>query len=266
MMQGISDIRTLLFVIIVVCISITESHAEVVDIPTRDSSIRALIENPDRATHLVVLLSGGKGKVEITPNGKIGAGKGNFAIRTRNLLQVHGFATAALSPPRDIPNLKEQRHRDEYATDIGNVIAYLRDKHGLPVWLHGTSRGAISIAYTIPKITDPKKIPNGIILSASVTRPGGKLLPTVFDGDLEKITGPALVLHHQDDPCEVTPPEDARKVLDALANATPKALQIIDGGGQSARGRDCGPRTQHGFIDVENRAIDEIAAFIKAQN
>lgn len=242
------------------------AYADVVDIPTRDTSIRALIETPTGATHAIVLFSGGQGKVDIAPNGQIGAGAGNFAIRTRALLQAHKFATAVLSPPKDIPNLKEQRHRDEYATDIGNVIEYLRGKLNLPIWLHGTSRGTVSIGYTVPKLSDSKRLPDGIILSASVTRPGRKLFPTIYDGNLDKIRVPVLVLHHTDDPCSVTPSEDAKDVLDALTNAMPKALVLIDGGGQSARGNKCGSRTQHGFIDVEQDAINAIALFIKAQD
>lgn len=235
--------------------------AGVKDLKTRDSNIRLLIEGPANPTHVVVLFAGGHGGVEINDNGSLGWGGGNFAIRTKTMLHAHGMATAVLAAPGDNRNLKGNRGRDEYATDVGNVIGYLRTTFSKPVWLHGTSRGTTGIALTVPKIKDASKKPDGIVLSASVMKKNK--FANVFDGDLDEITGPVLVLHHKDDSCGITPVGKVKDVLEALKKAGPKKAVLFEGGGQSASGRKCGSKTKHGFIDIEQRVIDAMASFIK---
>lgn len=213
---------------------------------------------------MVGLLTGGKGRVDISNDARIVWGKNNFAIRSRKLLHSAGFATAVIAPPSDLPNLFGQRHRDSYAVDIGNVIAALRQRFRLPVWLHGTSRGTVGIAQTVPKITDPLKRPDGLVLSATVTKPGGNDNPTIYDGALAKIIGPVLLLHHADDACHATPLQGARDATSAFRSAGPVELSIIRGGGKSADHRACGSRSYHGFIDVDKKAADAIVRFIKS--
>lgn len=237
------------------------AKAEVIDLKTRDSKIRLLIEGPANPTHVVALFAGGHGGVEINDDGSIGWGSGNFAVRTRTMFHAHGMATAVLAAPYDNNYLKGNRGRDEYATDVGNVIGYLRTTFSKPVWLHGTSRGTTGIALTVPKIKDSAKKPDGIVLSASLMK--RNKFDNVFDGDLDEITGPVLVLHHKDDPCGVTPVGKVKDLIEALKKASPKKAVLFEGGGQSSSGRACGAKTKHGFIDIEQKVIDAMALFIK---
>ena len=240
-----------------------EAWAEVVDVKTRDSKIRVLIEGPDNPSHVVAIFAGGSGNTQIKANGKIGKGRGNFAVRTRGMFHGHGMATAVVTSPRDMKNLKHNRNTAEYATDVENVMAHLRGRFaGVPIWMHGTSRGTISITLTITKFKNPANKPDGIVLSASVTEDNSSG-DDVFKGELGAITAAALVIHHEGDLCHVTPPADAPKLLKALDNAKPKKLIMISGGGESARGGDCQAKTHHGFIDVEQKTIDAMATWIR---
>ena len=252
-------------VAILIVLSPFSSRADVVDVPTRDTKIRVLIEGPSAPSHVIAIFSGGSGFVKIKDDGMIGKGRGNFAVRTRTLFHDAGMATAVLSSPRDYKDLKGNRTRDDYARDVEAVMAMLRDRFpDVPLWMHGTSRGAISIALTVPKFQAPANRPNGIILSSPVTERSN--FDSVFEGDLKSLTGPVLVAYHRNDSCYVTPPSRGQDLLDALTAAEPKRLSLFEGGDDSARGNDCGPKAQHGFIDIEAKVIDAFAAFIKAPN
>ncbi len=45
----------------------------------------------------------------------------------------------------------------QHAEDIGKVIADVRERTKLPVWLVGTSRGAISAANAASRLTGPPR-------------------------------------------------------------------------------------------------------------
>ena len=236
--------------------------AEVVHLKTRDTHIHVLIEGPAKPSAVVVIFSGGDGDVQFTDDGTITKGAQNFAVRTRMLLQQHGLATAVLSTPDDNRDLRLFAASSGYAEDVENVMAMLRARFpGVPIWMHGTSRGTVSIAEAAPKIKNPANRPDGIVFSSSVTE--RSKYDVVFDGDLAGLTMAVLVLQHKDDPCYVTPPDGAEKLLQALTRAKPKRLVMIAGGGAHARGADCMPHSHHGFIDVEAEAIDTMVDFIR---
>ncbi|MEK9673073.1 MAG: hypothetical protein VW268_11315 [Rhodospirillaceae bacterium] len=241
------------------------ARADVVDVKTRDTQIRILIEGPDKPSHVVTIFAGGHGAVGIDNAGEIGKMRGNFAVRTRAMLQAHGMATVVLAAPDDMSSLKDRRNTDEYATDVESVMAYLRGRFpGTPIWMHGTSRSTISITMTVPKFKSAANRPDGIVLSASVTEPTNSGGEHVMKAKLGAITGAVLVAHHKDDPCYVTPPAGAERLLNALTAAKPKKLMMLEGGGQNARGGDCGAKAQHGFVDMEQEAIDAMAGWIKS--
>lgn len=239
------------------------SAEDAVDVPTRDTRVRLLVEVPAGATHMVMLVPGGQGNLTITDDGRIEGVDTNFVVRTRAVMTRHGFATAVVDSPADMPELTGRRGEPAYAEDMATVVRFLRANYGLPVWAHGTSRGTVGLAATFSKAPSAAARPDGLILSASVTRQSDKGFPTVFDGDIGAIDVPVLVLHHRDDPCNVTPPDGARRLFETLKMSTRKDLVYIGGGGESARGRKCGALTAHGFIDVEEETIKAVIAFIR---
>ena len=181
------------------------ASAEVVDVKTRNTMIRLLIEGPANPSHVVALFAGGHGGVEIADDGTIGWCRGNFAVKTRDMFHQNGMATAVVGPPDDMRNLVNKRGTDAYVTDFGNVIQNLRERFKISVWVHGTSSGTNSVALPTSKITDPSRRPDGIILSSSLTA-RIKFNDTVFDGKLENIVSPVLIVSHKNDSCVYTPP------------------------------------------------------------
>lgn len=67
--------------------------AEVVDLPTRPGvRQRMLVLQPDHATAVVVLLTGGNGQLGIHDNGSLRS-DGNFLVRSRSLFVHRGLIT-----------------------------------------------------------------------------------------------------------------------------------------------------------------------------
>ena len=143
--------------------------------------------------------------MQLSQDGAIGWGRGNFLIRARPLFSRRGIITAIIDAPSDHPSGLDSGFRSspEHAADIGTVIGHLRRTYQVPVWLVGTSRGTISVANAAARMGGRK--PDGIVLTASVliaNRRGGQL----FDFDLGAIALPLLIAHHRGDQCWVTPP------------------------------------------------------------
>ena len=247
-------------------IALPAISGEVVDLKTRDTSIRLLLEGPDQPTIVIALFMGGDGNVQITDQGTVDKGKGNFAIRTRAQFHGRGIATVVVAAPSDMgAGLTRLRGSKEYATDFGNVIAYLRERFKSPVWVHGTSRGTISITLPVPKITEALSRPDGIILSSAVTvsdRRSKNAADNVLDADLERIVGPVLVIANSKDACHVTPASGAQRIAQALKQAKPVVVKIFDGPDDSAEGDPCGPTHHHGYPGIRKEVIDFMIEFM----
>ncbi len=243
--------------------------AEVIDITSRDATIRLLVQRPTEGAPVAVaaLFAGGDGLVEISGDGSIGKLRGNFALRARKFLRARGIVTAVVGPPSDRNSgngLKGMRATDTYTADLKAVIGDLRGRFQLPVWLHGTSRGSGAAAQAASALAGTPAAPNGIVLSASVladNKFGGNLL----DMAVERIDVPVLVLHHEKDSCSATPPEKVPELIARLSGSPlKKHLTYTEAG--NPRGRECGAVHFHGFIGIEARVTGDIAEFILANS
>ncbi len=86
--------------------------------------------------------------------------EGNSLVRSRDLFHAAGFVTALVDAPSDHrgeDGLGGFRLSAQHADDIGKVIAEVRARTSLPVWLVGTSRGAISAANAASRLTGPPR-------------------------------------------------------------------------------------------------------------
>jgi len=209
----------------------------------------------------VVLFAGGDGEIGISKDGSI-ENDGNFLVHNRNLFVKHGFLVAVF----DMPN--ENRVRDRYrisndqATDGAKLIARLRTMASVPVWLVGTSRGSISAAQIAAELNG-KVGPDGVVFTASATGMSRRARTQVDDVDLEKIKVPSLIVHHKDDECYVSLWSQQDDFLDDLKNAAKKQLIGISGGSSGSPGDECSPSSHHGFLEVEEKAVQAIAEWIK---
>ena len=238
----------------------TAKTREVHDIASRNATTRLLVETANDPIVVAVLFAGGKGAMNISRNGKIGWGNGNFLVRSRPYFLERGITTAIIDAPTD--QKYDLRHgfrgSANHATDIGAAITHLRSTYNLPVWLIGTSRGTNSVVNAAVRLA--ADCADGIVLTSSMltwNEKGDNLLGF----DLEKISGPVLISHHRNDECHVTPPEGVRNLQSRLTNGGPMKVAWYRGG--YAVGIPCHAAHYHGFNGIEEQVVADIVAWIK---
>lgn len=209
----------------------------------------------DGATATVLLLPGGKGAIGMK-NGV--PTSDNFLVRSRDKFAAAGFNVAVLGRPSDREDLDlAYRTGADHMEDLRRVTERLKRDLGKPVWLVGTSRGTTSAAAGAVALGTGI---DGLVLTSSIT--DARLPSAVQNLALNEVRVPVLVLHHRYDACRSTPPGLAPRIVEGLANAPAKRLAIVEGG-SGAYGDPCEPMHWHGFIGMEQQAVDEIARFIR---
>jgi len=242
--------------------------AQVVDLPVRPGvTVRVLLalpSGPPRA--LALLLTGGRGVANIPDRPGPGwARNGNFLVRSRGLFRERGVAAAVVDAPSDRRDgLGAWRLSAEHADDLAAVAAALRGRAGgAPVWLVGTSAGTLSAASAAAQL--PPGTIDGVVLTAAVTR-GGR--PTndlagrsLGDVDLARIRMPVLLVHHRDDACVSSPFAGVAALRVRLAAALRVEVVALSGG-HPPRSAPCDALSPHGFLGIEDQAVDAIVAWI----
>lgn len=236
---------------------------QVVDVRTRPGvTQRMLVLAPHDPQAAVVLFSGGDGGLQIGPDGRLGNGKGNFLVRTREQFAAQGFLVAVVDAPSDrqsAPFLSGFRQSPAHADDIKAAIAWLRQQTNAPVWLVGTSRGTQSAAYLATVLGRDAGGPDGLVLTSTIlTDPNGRPVP---DMPLQRIRVPTLVVHHKLDSCQHCPPSELPHLMDRLSAAPRKELITVDGG--ISEGDPCEAFAHHGFNGIESEVVMKIASWIK---
>lgn len=226
----------------------------------------------DTATAAMVLLPGAGGFLKLKNDGCPRRLKGNSLARKRKLFHAAGIVTALVDAPSDYhgrDGLGGFRVTASHADDLGRVIADVRRRTGLPVWLAGSSRGTISATNAAARLSGTAA-PDGIVLSSPVTsgREGAFkawVADTVFSNRLEKIRVPVLVVVHADDKCVRTPPERGRDILEKTDGAREQAVRVTGGpgwdGGKSVKA--CVGRSPHGFVGQEAEVAAGMVRFVR---
>jgi hypothetical protein len=235
----------------------TDPAVEVHDVASRDARVRVLVEKADGARAAVLLFAGSRGATLVSPEGRIGQSEGNFLIRSRALFRAHGLTTVVFDGPSDeADDLRWFQDTPEFAADVGAVIAHLRKALGMPIWLVGTSRGAVSVANAA---TRPEVLrADGIVFSA--TQFVGGRWADVFRFPLERIDAPVLVVHHAADACQSTPPARVGEFAARLTHARPLMVMLFEGG--TPQGDPCRAHHYHGYNGIEAQVVAAIAAWI----
>lgn len=248
-----------------VCIAQSAQAAApvVVDLPIGNGvSERVLYLAPDDPKVALVMLPGGDGIVAIGPDGKIGRG-GNFLVRTRGKWRAHGAAVAIPDAPSDGKSLFFLRHSPFYAQAVRAIVDFLHGRTRAPIWLVGTSQGTNAATNAAAALTHGEIA--GIVLTSSLTRPGGRpeLQETVYGTDLAAINVPVLIASHVDDACTLSPPSEDAKLKSMLVHA-PKSEIITFSGGLPPRSQPCEAFAPHGFYGIEDETVQRILAWIAA--
>lgn len=238
----------------------TAATREVIDLPTRPGVTERFIFMPaEQPRAAVILFAGGHGGLQIDTDGGMAWGRGNFLVRTAPLFVARHLSAAIVDAPSDQGSpyfLAHFRQTPEHATDIAAVIAWLKAKTGLPVWLVGTSRGTESVAYAATHL--PSGGPDGIVLTSTILR--NNRGPSVPDLALDTLKIPALVVHHKQDGCRLCRYSDMPSLMSRLDPVPRHALITVEGG--VSVGNPCETRAYHGYNGIEAEVVGRIAAWM----
>jgi hypothetical protein len=229
------------------------------------TTLRYALTAPPKATAVLVLLPGGGGYVDLGADGCAQNLKGNSLIRSQALFHKDGFATALVDAPSDHAGedgLAAFRATPEHAADLAKVVADLRARVKAPVWIVGTSRGAISAAAAAARLAEL----DGVVLTSPVTvgtARGRKAwtAQTVHDNRIEDIRAPLLVVSHAQDGCFRSPPSGAQGIADRYKG--PRVQVAVVSGGTAGRSDACEGRSPHGFNGLEAEVAAGIARFVR---
>lgn len=222
-----------------------------------------LLLKPAKPVASAILFAGYSGYLNITRDG-IQQPSRNFLVRTRQLFAARGIAVAVVDVPSDhrgVLGMLDWRATKTHAQDIGKIIDDVQRRTGRPVWLIGTSRGTISVANAGARLRHRHLA--GLVLTATVTTPGGNNSGNVYDAPVTGIRVPVLIVQHEDDDCFVTTPRGARKLADRLRKFSRVRLAFVSGGHEPESG-SCGPLSEHGFYGIEKQVVDLIADWIRS--
>jgi hypothetical protein len=188
----------------------------------------------------------------------------NFLVRSAQLFAEDGFLAATIDRPSTTVGFSNEqfgqyRVSPRDAHDIAAVLSEVNSLFGaahLDLFLAGTSRGAISVVAQ-------NMLGVGSMLSSAVTSSGGNNLwvgststhPRLVP---EFVEVPAQVLAHEDDACFVsTPANSAILHNDLIAAGVSSVFNQLDGG-FVVDPDACQAKTFHGFLGIENAAVDTI--------
>jgi hypothetical protein len=216
---------------------------------------RLLYAAPENPRAVMVMLPGGNGMVEFGPDGSFRRMGEALLLRTLPLWQARGFAVAVLTPPNGM-SLLGYRHTEGYAAAIGRAVDHLKERANLPIWLVGSSQGAIAAVGAAARLGAK---PAGIVVLSSVTGRSGAG-ETLFDSEPERVAVPVLIVANKGDTCPASPPGDAAKIAEALSRAPRKEVLYLES--TTMKGQPCGGESPHGYFGIEQEAVDRVAGWI----
>jgi hypothetical protein len=268
--------RTPAFLAALLCAGAAQAQTQCGEIrgldPPAGGRFAASIAVPALApTHVLVLLPGGSGLVDLDAQGCPRALRGNSLVRAIPRFVAGGVATALVDAPaewRGQHGLSTFRAESGHAEALGVLVRGLRETYRVPVWLVGTSRGAISAANAASRLTGAAA-PDGVVLTSPVSQGARGNLPfvsqDVFLFDLARVAVPLLALGHARDTCVRSPPANIPRIVDrAAASPRKRALVMTGGPGTSASDLEaCEGRSPHGFVDQEDEMTAHILGFVR---
>lgn len=258
---------TALAVLAAFAISMTGAHAEeVITVkPEYGGELDFILLKPFNPKAAVVLFPGGHGNLRLDDYGE--TRRKSFLVRSREDFLDRGFMVAVFNPPSGMEELlRPYRMSEKHGQDIRAVVEYLKKTANVPVWLIGLSRGTYSVANGAIRLKD---LLSGIILTSTATKSRKKYTiyathPNgVIDMELGSIMVPVLVVVNKTDTCAGSPASNAEKLSKAFTGAPKTAVKIFDGE-QESKQDNCKWWSQHQFSGFEEKVVDAIADFIKA--
>ncbi len=218
--------------------------------PPIGGSLRALLAAPAQPAGIIVMFPGGDGEIGLASDGTI-RHDDNFVVRIRAQWVARGYAVLIPdAPAAGGGNLRGRRSTPGYAASVGALVARADAANAGPVFLLGTSHGAIA----------PSGRLAGLVLMEAVSRLGGSH-ETVFSTNLSAVRAPVLIVANRDDRCNVAPPQDATRIASAMTHASSVRVLMVTGGVTRSRCA-CGSLGPHGYDGIEAPVIAAVTAWM----
>jgi pimeloyl-ACP methyl ester carboxylesterase len=233
---------------------------EIVTLATRPGVTQSfvILAMEGRQPEAVALLYvGGSGRISLRrEHGEVKFGARTFLPRSGGEFASNGLLPVVMDAPSDQAELSEgYRMSAAQAVDARAVVKELEKRYpALPIYLVGTSRGTISVAYLGRDLGGEVA---GVVLSSTMFGSSNprRQAPTLRGFDYARIKAPLLFVHHREDACEHTPYASAAKLA-------PRYALISVKGGKPAESHACEPFSAHGFYGVEAQTVAAIAAWM----
>ena len=240
-----------LLVLIGFLVTSPSSLAQVFDITHGDGDpTRTFLLATPNPKALVLLYPGGGGMLRLRDDGS--TRNGHTFVRSKDLWVQYGIDAVLVDTPYDLGDLRrgDMRGREEHLQRVNEVIDFYRSKLNLPIWIFGHSMGTSTVSNFLNG--DPinqKKIEGAII--------AGTIRSASIDDD---VTIPLEAIHHTQDSCFGSLPENSKKIISDRPKNLPSKLILIDGG--ISEGNECEAFAYHGFNKTEPEFVDAAAQFI----
>lgn len=236
-----------------------QEAGSVMRVPTREgvqTTVYWLPAAQGAATATVLLFPGGEGGFGAMQEGR--PSSDNFLVRTASHFAAQGLNVAIFGRPNGKPMQPAERMGADHLQDVRQVVQALKARSGAPLWLVGTSRGTTSAAAAASHLQDEGIA--GLVLTSSIVSPQTPgNMPSL---DLAAIRMPVLLMHHAKDACKLCSPNAMPSVLERFTGAQVKKLMMVDGG-NSPSGDVCHALHWHGFIGMEEEAVQQIVQWIR---
>ncbi len=186
-------------------------------------------------------------------SGPVCAVRKNFLIHAAVEFAPAGIAI--VDTPSDHPGGVDRafRARAVAALDTAAIVAFLPSRAPVPVWLLGTSSGAISAANAGVRL-GPTRIAGVVLTSSAWT---GGMQATHF----QMLRLPALIGHNRHDGCPPSPFDQAAPAVASLQNAPAKELIAVSSWASLSGSRDA--MSRHGYLGIEKQVARQITDWIK---
>jgi hypothetical protein len=235
---------------------------------------------------IVIAIGGGDFNMNLSGNSATGVadttGGGNYVVRSAQQFSQAGYSVLALDRPSDLPtagttdtvaDADAYRLSPRHAVDLVQLLKRVNTQN-LPVFLLGTSRGAMSVVAQ-NRLATAIAFTSGVTSDANpshvyVGKPGVTELQPAF------VKRPTFIGWHQDDLCPVSTPAGSQAIASAFGAAGVAVTTSVMAGGvritavsgtpTSPVNPDvCGPYDYHGYLGIENAAANAFTAWLDAR-
>ena len=252
-----SAIRLLAGICLTVACAGLAAAGELIELATRPGVTQAVYfdSTSPHPSWVLILFPGGDGRLALAQSGPRRA-NGNFVIKTARYWIDAWQATAMFDAPSDhaATGMGDPFRLSRNAVqDIAAAVAAARQRYpGAKVALLSTSRGTITVGNVLKR--DPA-LADAYILTSPVTqahRTQLGLSGMSWPGNKARV----LVVANEQDGCFVSPFGAAKTM--AAANG----FDFIAASSSAATGDQCGPKSPHGYLGIENPVLDAIGKWL----